>query len=574
MIVVIDNYDSFTYNLVQYLGELGAQMRVFRNDQTTLQEIEALEPTHIVISPGPGDPLDGGISNEVVRHFAPRVPVLGVCLGHQCIGYVFGGRIIRAGRIMHGKTSLIHHQGHPIFRGVPDPFEATRYHSLVVEEPLPEELMPIARTPEGELMGLCHQHYPVIGLQFHPESILTTEGKRILGNFLEMEAGASGDWAEGIAAEGQRSSVVHADRLHPATMGEEGSMAELEIRGAVGKVVAGQDLSEAQAEAVMGQIMAGEATPAQIGAFLAALRMKGETVEEITGCARAMRRSAIPVRPQRQDLVDTCGTGGDETGTFNISTTTAFVVAGAGLGVAKHGNRSVSSRCGSADLLEALGVNLELSPEQVAQCIDEVGIGFLFAPRLHPAMKYAIGPRREMGVRTIFNILGPLTNPAMAQRQLMGVYDPGLTNVLAQVLGGLGAQAALVVHGADGLDELSTTGMNHLSYLLEDTGGGSAAVRDFDLDPAELGLPRARLEDLQGGTAAENVAITRTVLSGAEGPQRDVVLLNAAAALMVGGRAEDLEEGLELAAEAIDSGAALGKVEALVTISQELGAAG
>jgi anthranilate synthase/phosphoribosyltransferase len=596
MIVVIDNYDSFTYNLVQYLGELGAQMQVFRNDQTTLQEIEALEPTHIVISPGPGDPLDGGISNDVIRHFAPRVPVLGVCLGHQCIGYVFGGRIIRAGRIMHGKTSMIHHQGHPIFQGVPDPFEATRYHSLVVEEPLPEALMPIARTPEGELMGLCHQRYPVIGLQFHPESILTTEGKRILRNFLEMgsRTRSPGGWAEaprelaeGVAdVEGRRSSEVPTDAVYPpdavhppdavcppATREGE-SMSELEIRGAVGRVVAGQDLSEAQAEAVMGQIMAGEATPAQIGAFLAALRMKGETVEEITGCARAMRRSAIPVRPRRQDLVDTCGTGGDETGTFNISTTTAFVVAGAGLGVAKHGNRSVSSRCGSADLLEALGVNLELSPEQVAQCIDEVGIGFLFAPRLHPAMKYAIGPRREMGVRTIFNILGPLTNPALAQRQLMGVYDPGLTNVLAQVLGGLGAQAALVVHGADGLDELSTTGMNRLSYLQEGMDGEAAAVKDFHLDPAELGLPRARLEDLRGGTAEENVEITRAVLSGEEGAHRDVVLLNTAAALLVGGRAEDLKEGLELAAEAIDSGAALGKVEALVALSQELGATG
>jgi anthranilate synthase component 2 len=186
MIVVIDNYDSFTYNLVQYLGELGAQTRVFRNDQTTLPELEALEPTHVVISPGPGDPLDGGISNDVIRHFAPRVPVLGVCLGHQCIGHVFGGRVVRAGRIMHGKTSHIHHRGHPIFEGVPNPFEATRYHSLIVEEPLPSGLMPIARTAEGELMGLCHEHYPTIGVQFHPESILTAEGKRILRNFLGL----------------------------------------------------------------------------------------------------------------------------------------------------------------------------------------------------------------------------------------------------------------------------------------------------------------------------------------------------------------------------------------------------
>lgn len=279
-----------------------------------------------------------------------------------------------------------------------------------------------------------------------------------------------------------------------------------------------------------------------------------------------MRAHATPVRPKRQELVDTCGTGGDRTGTFNISTTAAFVVAGAGLAVAKHGNRSVSSRSGSADVLEALGVNLELTPEQVARCIDEVGIGFLFVPRLHPAMRHAIGPRREMGVRTIFNILGPLTNPASAQRQLMGVYNPSLTSVLAQVLGGLGAQAAFVVHGADGLDELSTTGVNRVSHLRE------GWVKDISLDPAELGLPKARVEDLRGGTAEENAEITRAVLSGEQGPQRDIVLLNAAAALMIGDGAEDLREGLERAGEAIDSGSALEKLEALVALSQELGA--
>ena len=341
----------------------------------------------------------------------------------------------------------------------------------------------------------------------------------------------------------------------------------MDIKEAISKVILGEDLSEEEAEAVMGQIMAGEATPAQIGAFLTALRLKGETVEEITGCAQAMRRSAIPVRPRRRDLVDTCGTGGDRTGTFNISTTAAFVVAGAGLGVAKHGNRSVSSHCGSADVLEALGVNLELTPEQVADCIDEVGIGFLFAPRLHPAMKHAIGPRREMGVRTIFNILGPLTNPAGATRQIMGVYDPSLTSPLAQVLGRLGAQAAFVVHGADGLDELSTTGINRVSHLRD------GWVKDFSLDPAELGLPGARLEDLRGGTAGENAQITQTILAGERGPRRDVVLLNAAAALVAGGMARDFKEGLQQAAEAIDSGSAREKLEGLVAFSQACAAA-
>ena len=551
MIAVIDNYDSFTYNLVQYLGELGAELRVFRNDQVTVEEIEALHPTHIVISPGPGTPEDCkrsvGISNDVIRHFHQRVPILGVCLGHQCIGHVFGGRVVRAPRLMHGKTSLIRHGDYPIFEGVPDQFRATRYHSLIVEKPLPEVLMPIARTEEGELMGLCHRSYPVIGLQFHPESILTGEGKRILQNFLEMSSSPLPPRSSVSREVAARSSVEEA---------------KMDIKEAIGKVMLGEDLSGEEAEAVMGQIMDGEATPAQIGAFLTALRLKGETVEEITGCARAMRRSAVPVRPRRRDLVDTCGTGGDRTGTFNISTTAAFVVAGAGLGVAKHGNRSVSSHCGSADLLEALGVNLELTPEQVAHCIDEVGIGFLFAPRLHPAMKHAIGPRREMGVRTIFNILGPLTNPAGATRQIMGVYDPNLTSPLAQVLGRLGGQAAFVVHGADGLDELSTTGINRVSHLRDDS------VKDFSLDPAKLGLPEARLEDLRGGTANENAQITQAILAGERGPRRDVVLLNAAAALVAGGVARDFKEGLQQAAEAIDSGRAREKLEGLVAFSQ------
>ncbi len=547
MIVVIDNYDSFTYNLVQHLGELGAELRVFRNDQVTVEEIEALRPTHIVISPGPGTPEDGGISNDVIRHFHQTVPILGVCLGHQCIGHVFGGQVVRAPRLMHGKTSLIHHGDYPIFEGVPDQFRATRYHSLIVDEPLPEVLMSIAWTEEGELMGLSHRSYPVIGLQFHPESILTGDGKRILQNFLEMSS----------SLEPSRSSISKGamERLSVEEV-------KMDIKEAISKVILGEDLLEEEAEAVMGQIMAGKATPAQIGAFLTALRLKGETVEEITGCARAMRRSAIPVRPRRRDLVDTCGTGGDKTGSFNISTTAAFVVAGAGIGVAKHGNRSVSSRCGSADLLEALGVNLELTPEQVAHCIDEVGIGFLFAPRLHPAMKHAIGPRREMGVRTIFNILGPLTNPAGATRQIMGVYDPSLTSPLAQVLGKLGAQAAFVVHGADGLDELSTTGINRVSHLRD------GWVKDFALDPAELGLPGARLEDLRGGTVEENAQITQAILAGERGPRRDVVLLNAAAALVAGGAAGDFEEGLQRAAEAIDSGRAREKLESLVAFSQ------
>jgi len=334
------------------------------------------------------------------------------------------------------------------------------------------------------------------------------------------------------------------------------------IKEALSKIVARNDLTMAEAREVMREIMRGEATQAQIGAFLTALRMKGETADEIAGCAQAMRESAIEVKPKRNELVDTCGTGGDGKGTFNISTTVAFVAAGAGLTVAKHGNRSVSSKCGSADLLQALGVNLELNPGQVAQCIDEVGIGFLFAPKLHPAMKHALAPRQEIGLRTVFNILGPLSNPAQAKRQLLGVYNGDLTELMAEVLRALGAERAFVVHGADGLDELSVTGPSKVSELY------NGRIETYYLDPQDLGLPRARLSDLTGGTAEENVTIIKALLKGERSPRRDVVLLNTAAVLIVGGKTSSFADGLGLAAEAIDNGSAQRKLQQLIEFSR------
>jgi anthranilate phosphoribosyltransferase len=341
------------------------------------------------------------------------------------------------------------------------------------------------------------------------------------------------------------------------------------IRETINQLLEGETLPAEQAEEVMNEIMTGSATPAQIAGFLVALRVKGETVDEITGCARAMRRAAVPVRPTRTDVVDTCGTGGDRAGTFNISTTTAFVVAGAGLGVAKHGNRSVSSQSGSADVLEAMGVNLEMTPEQVAQTIDEIGIGFLFAPKFHPAMRHAIGPRRELGVRTVFNILGPLTNPAGATAQLLGVYDAALTEVLARVLQQLGSRAAYVVHGFGKLDELTTEGPNQVSYFGVAPANGGIVTEM--LDPRELGFAPAQPEDLRGGDPYENARILRTVLASEDrGPCRDVVLLNAAAALVAGGAAADFREGTARAAESIDSGAALRALDGLIAYSQSV----
>jgi anthranilate phosphoribosyltransferase len=347
------------------------------------------------------------------------------------------------------------------------------------------------------------------------------------------------------------------------------------ITEALRALVERRDLSRIEAAAAMEAIMSGAATHAQIGAFLAALRMKGETVEELIGFAQVMRQKAVRVRTRgeevaaltgtdREMLIDTAGTGGDASGTFNVSTATAFVVAGAGLRVAKHGNRSVSSLCGSADVVETLGISLELTPAQVARCVDEVGIGFLYAPLLHTAMKHVMPARREMGIRTVFNMLGPLTNPASANAQVIGVYAAALAEPLARVLAELGTIRAFVVHGADGLDELSTTGDNRVAEVREGT------VRLFSTGPEDFGLPRAAIADLRGGDREQNAEIIRRILAGEAGPKRDIVLMNASAALVVGGLAKGFKDGVELAARAIDSGAARAKLEALVAFSREL----
>jgi anthranilate phosphoribosyltransferase len=347
------------------------------------------------------------------------------------------------------------------------------------------------------------------------------------------------------------------------------------ITEAVRVLVDRRDLTRIEAAAAMEAIMTGAATHAQIAAFLTALRMKGETVEELIGFAQVMRQKVVRVRTRgeevaaltgtdREMLLDTAGTGGDAAGTFNVSTATAFVLAGAGLRVAKHGNRSVSSLCGSADVVETLGVSLELTPAQVARCIDEVGIGFLYAPLLHTAMKHVMPARREMGIRTVFNMLGPLTNPAAANAQIIGVYASDLTEPLARVLAELGTVRAFVVHGADGLDEISNTGESRLSEVRE------GVVRTFTLKPEDFGLPRASIADLRGGDREQNAEIIKGILAGEDGPKRDIVLMNAAAALVAGGKAPDLKEGVALAAHSIDSRAARGTLERLVTLSHGL----
>ncbi len=509
MILLIDNYDSFTFNLYQYLGELGAEVRVIRNDAMSVDEALAQKPEKIVISPGPGAPDDAGISLELIRR--SPVPVLGVCLGHQALGQVFGGKVVRAPKLMHGKTSEIRHDGKTIFSGLPDPFTATRYHSLVVApETVPDCLEVSAWTDGGVVMGLRHRERPLEGVQFHPESILTAAGKDLLRNFLGVGARVS-------------------------------------IKRHLGKLTRGERLTEEEAGTAMGAIMDGDATPAQIGALLTALSVRGETEDEVVGFARSMRARAVPL--SSRGAVDTCGTGGDGAGTFNISTVASFVVAACGVPVAKHGNRSASGTCGSADVLEALGVRIDAPVEVVQRSLDQAGWTFLFAPKFHASTRHAVGPRKELGVRTAFNLLGPLTNPARPDAQVVGVPRPELTGFVARCLQRLGTKRAWVVHGA-GLDELTLAGRTMVTEI------NGEALRTFTVGPEDAGLTASGLEGFRGGDPLANAGIARDILAGAPGPKRDVVLLNAAAALVVAGRAEDLREGVRQAAAAIDDGRA------------------
>ena len=348
------------------------------------------------------------------------------------------------------------------------------------------------------------------------------------------------------------------------------------IKDAIAKAVKRENLSEKEASSVMSEIMSGEATEAQIASFITALRMKGETVDEITGAAKVMREFATKINVKgavdidtedinidEETIFDNCGTGGDSTNTFNVSTAAALIIAAAGLKVAKHGNRSVSSSCGSADVLEELGVNLDVTPEKVEECISKIGIGFLFAPALHGAMKYAIGPRKQIGIRTIFNILGPLTNPAGANSQVLGVYSRELVEKMAGVLKNLGVKKAWVVHSEDGMDEISVSAP---TFVCEVAGG---KLRSFNVKPEDFNIKRAKLSDIRGGNAKENAAIITRILDGEKGPRRDVAVLNAGAGLFIGSKAKDVLSGIKFAEEAIDSGKAKEKLKELIKITNE-----
>ena len=527
MILLIDNYDSFTYNLVQYLGTIQPDIHVVRNDKITVEEIEKMSPTHIVLSPGPGYPKDAGVCEAVIRTFEGKIPILGICLGHQAICEVYGAVIAPAEKLMHGKKSLISlKKGCELFRGLGVQTDAARYHSLVArKETIPDVLEVTAESEEGEIMAVQHKKYPVYGLQFHPESILTEQGMQILYNFLNT---------------GERKEE------------------KIMIKEAIHQLLEGKDLSYETSRQVMEEMMDGTATQAQMGGFLTALRMQGESIEEITAFAEVMREKGVKIHPERE-VIDIVGTGGDEAGTFNISTTSAFVVAAGGVPVAKHGNRSVSSKSGAADVLEHLGVNVSLTAAQNETILNQTGMCFLFAPVYHSSMKYAAPVRKELGVRTVFNILGPLSNPAAASMQLLGVYDKNLIEPLAKVLGNLGVVRGVAVCGEDGLDEITLTGETTVCEIR------FGETTTYTITPEQFGLKSCALSELVGGDPEENAQITRDILSGKErGPKRDVVLMNAGMSLYLGIDGITLEQGIDMAAELIDNGKALEKLEEFV----------
>ena len=524
MILLIDNYDSFTYNLYQLLGSIGPKVEVIRNDAKTVEQIAAMKPEAIVLSPGPGRPEDAGICVELIQQLKGIIPIFGVCLGHQAICQAFGATVTYAKELMHGKSSFVQtSKDSVLFQGIQTPFSVARYHSLAADRnTLPEELQVTAWTEDGEVMAVEHHSLQVYGVQFHPESVMTPDGRTIMKNFIGTI----------------RRTIM--------------------IKEAILKLSKKQDLTFEEAYEVMNEIMDGKTSQIQTSSYLTALAMKGETIDEITGSATGMRKHCVKLLHD-MDVLEIVGTGGDGANSFNISTTSSMVIAAAGVPVAKHGNRAASSKSGAADVLEALGVKITIPAERSTELLQKINICFLFAQNYHLAMKYVAPVRKELGIRTVFNILGPLTNPAGANMELMGVYEQELVEPLAQVMAKLGVKRGMVVFGQDKLDEISISAPTSVCEVKD------GWFLSYEITPEQFGYTRCSKEDLVGGTPAENAEITKAILNGTDrGPKRQAVCLNAGAALYIAGKADTIEQGVRLAESVIDSGAALAKLEQFI----------
>ena len=474
MIVVIDNFDSFTFNIVDFYRGLGEEVSVFRNNAITTHDIEALQPKLIILSPGPKDPNAAGITLELIRYFAGKIPLFGVCLGCQSIAQVYGAKIIRANKMYHGKISHITHEEQGVFQGVDSPVEQMRYHSLIVDEnTMPDCLEITARSEANEIMAIRHKHFPIEGVQFHPESIASIQGDVIMRNALLMTTKPTPTKLISVNMTIQEKKREQSQEKLPN-----------KLQALIEQLLEKQHLSIQQATEMMEWFSEDKVSPEHIATILTALRMKGESADEIAGIAISARNRAVRIPVDlagnlNGNLVDIVGTGGDKRDTFNISTAAAIVAAGAGAMVAKHGNRATTSQSGSADVLEALGVDINKSPSEMADMLETAGMCFMFAPVYHPSMKYVAPVRKKLKIRTVFNILGPLVNPALVPHIVLGVYKESLMEIMADTLILLGIKHALIVYSPSGADEIVLDDVTHIIEVKGDK------KQRFVFDPSE-----------------------------------------------------------------------------------------
>lgn len=539
MIVVIDNYDSFTFNVVQSLERLSRDtVEVLRSKEATIADIEALKPDYLVISPGPGTPSEAGISIEAIRHFAGKVPILGVCLGHQAIGQAFGAKIVQAKFIRHGIVEDISLDGRGIFRLIGKNGSFTRYHSLVIDEStLSSDFEVTARAKDGDIMGIRHKTLPIEGVQFHPESIASQAGDDLFRAFLTY----------------RRENLPVAEYLN--------------------QLIAGKPLSRDQAALFMENLTDGTMDERAASAILTAMASRGQpTADEMAGCAEILLKKKTRFPLEHTGLAEIVGTGGDGKGSFNISSLSAIVAASCGQAVAKHGNRAVSSKSGAADFFENLDVKIMASPEKTAQLVKETGFGFLMAPVYHSAMRFAAPIRKALGIKTIFNVLGPLINPASAEYEVLGVYSKDLMEDYAHAAKSLGAKRVMVIASRDGFDEISPCQPTDVFQINED-----GKEYRYTIEPEKYGVSasngNANEDELSGGSGADNAALALEVLNGKGRPTiKAAVGLNAGAVLYIAGKAHTLKDGYDMAINAIESGKALAKLNEIRSTSERLSA--
>jgi len=531
MILILDNYDSFTYNLYQIFLKLNYELKVFRSDKITIEEIEKLNPTHIVLSPGPGTPYEAGICIDVVKRLKGKFPILGVCLGHQSILAAYGVPIVKADRIVHGKVEKMIHNGKGIFRNIEPDLKATRYHSLAgKEKDIPGCFVISAKAEDGEVMAVEHKEYCLVGLQFHPESIGTKEGEKLVKNFLNYK----------------RESI--------------------DIKKYLQDLLAGKNLTMKNTYEIMDEITEGNLHDSQIGSLLTSLQIKGVTSEELAGFASVLREKAalFPKPVEGENRLDTCGTGGSKGAkTFNVSTVVSILAASCGAKVVKHGNRAATSKSGSADLLEKLGVNIEMTPETSYKVFKNIGLTFLYARKFHSAMRFVAPSRTTLGFKTLFNLVGPLSNPAYATHQIIGVFDEEYVNIMCESLRLLGVKRAMVVHGLDGLDEISLSAPTKIAELKD------GWIRSYIFNPESIGLKLIDHNEFIGGDTDKNKEICLDILNGNESNKSKLVYLNTGAALHLYGIADSIKSGYEMAREAAISKKAVKLLEDFVRLSNE-----